>query len=167
MFGAFALVLNTEDDPAKRRKQVDSVFAAAERNVMGGTTLLTRIIRVLVAMVRRETDDVLERSRRMFELIAERVTAEPSPCLLEACALVSALHDAGGAGSGGDVVLAHIRRQLKGKTLDPNAHVTVIKCLRSLPLPLWMDGLDESHMAAIMRGLQSEDGTVRREVGEG
>lgn len=156
---------------------------------------------MLVAIVRSLPRDlalddlsphVLERARSLLELIAHRITGKGRPhwavgdlavlgefgavppCLLETCALVSALYDTGGAGSGGDVLLAHIRHLLntkgKGRAQDPtpldypNAHVTVIKCLRWLPLQLWQEGLEESHMAAIMGGLQSADATVRREV---
>lgn len=135
---------------------------------------------------------VLQKSRSLLAAIVDRITDQgqpkwavgdfevfaqfglAAPCHLELCTLVSELHAFGSAGSGGDAVLSHIRRLLdvKGKSRlqdpaplgSPNAHISILKCLRRLPLQLWQEGLEEAQMAAIMGGIKHGDASVRREV---
>ncbi len=109
-------------------------------------------------------------------------------CLLEACGLAAALHAADDKPVS-DQLLEHLRSLLlkkeKGKERassqsshssprkgdrrnghekpDPNSRVLALRCLASLP-PVWQNGLTETHMRALMAGVDSGDSTVRREV---
>ncbi|CAK9784742.1 hypothetical protein CC85DRAFT_330882 [Cutaneotrichosporon oleaginosum] len=120
-----------EENPDRRRRQCDTLFAATARHLVP-SPLLMQLIRALGALVTTLTtlsaDDgldlkshVIERSRALADEIVEVVTAPGAggwahACLLEVCTLVTALHAVDGEPVS-EPLLEHLRGLLltKGK----------------------------------------------------
>ncbi|BEI86731.1 hypothetical protein CcaverHIS002_0700770 [Cutaneotrichosporon cavernicola] len=184
-----------EENPEKRRRQFDTLFAAAARH-LHPSPLLVQLMRavacVLAPLGRGEdlTDHVLERAHALTDEIVE-VTTTPGPwaqaCLVEVCALAATIW-AADSKPVSEPLLEHVRNLLlpekeKGKERTPvhsarssprkpegksskphpNRRILGLRCLATLPF-VWLDGLTETHMGALMAGVDSGDSTVRLET---
>lgn len=47
---------------------------------------------------------------------------------------------------------------------NPNTHMLIIRCLKTVPVALWDGQLGEADMGTLMEGLNSPDDTIRRSV---